>query len=234
VIYELGRVVRVTLLLTDPTTGQYTNAAGVAVDLTPPTGADVTPAVTNPSTGSYYADLPASEAGAWRYRWRDGANATLDEGTFLVDAAGSEAAWGPSLDQVAAHVPSRTIELGNLSGTYAQTFTGLTSPTAEQVEDYVRQAVAWVTSHTGTVDAALYGTAQSVASMWAAAQVELAQPADTRDMARYAALLAQAGTMLTTLVAANEAATGTPATGTDVDSAYAFPEAPVWGDRLVL
>lgn len=235
--YEQGRVVRVVLMLTDPTTGAYVNGTGVAVNVTDPAGVGTTPAVVNPSTGSYIADVPTAAAaatGAWRFRWRDAANATLDEGVFLVEATGAEVAWGPSLDDVAAHVPSRTIELGNLSGTYAQTFTGLTTPTAEQVESYLRQGVSWVTASTGTVAASLYGPASSIASMWAAAQVELAQPSDTRDMDRYRALLAQASAALTTLVLSNEAATGTPSAGDAAGPSYAFPDAVGWGDSLVL
>lgn len=228
--YEFGRTIRLTLLLTDPLTGVYADGTGVSVEVTSPTGVLTHPSILHPSTGSYYADETLAEQGDWGFVWSAN-GAVADESAASVTAPGAVAAWTPTLDQIAAHVPLRTIEVGNLTGSPTGTFTGLTMPTAGQVDLYATDAVSWVSSAVSVLSPALFDRAQGIAGLWAAAQVELAQPVEFRDDRRYATLLEQATTGMTALVSRNEAVTGTGAD--EVAPAYSYPEPVPWGDRMI-
>lgn len=226
-----GKQVRLTLALTNPSTGAPQNGTGVIVTVTAPDGTPSTPGVTNPSTGSYYSDVQSTQAGEWYARWSDSGANTLDEFEWSVAPAGEGPAWAPTLDQVAAHVPLRTIETGSLTGLPVNTFTALTLPTASQVDQFITEAVAMVISALGSdVAQALYAHAAAVAAMWAAAQVELAQHDEQRDMRRYDHLMAAYATGLVALAEANIELVGA-AFGESLGAAF-FPDPEAWGDRL--
>jgi hypothetical protein len=230
VIYEYGKTLRITLALVNPTTGVPTDDAGpVVLTVTRADATIATPAVSHPGTGSYYADIAASVAGDLRWVWTGAGSAVLDEAAAVVAAPGTAPAWSPDLDAVAAHVPMRTVEVGNVNGTLTGTFTGLTMPTAGQVEQYIVEAVARIVAACGPIDPTLGQEAASVAAMWAAAQVELAQPAEASDPRRYAELLAAWNTSLAALADHNEAASGA-GPGVEPGPVYAFPEPVVYGD----
>lgn len=238
-LYEYGKPARITLTVTDPTTQAYVNPSPTPVlTVTKPDGTTATPAVTNPSTGSFYGDQVLTQAtppiipSDWRYVWKSGTT-VLDEGALVVMPTGYLPAWTPSLDTVASYVPMRTIELGNLTGTPSGTFTALTMPTAVQVEGYAQDGANRVLAATGTLSASLDGLANSVAAMWAASLVELAQPSDQQDARRFQQLREQFDLDLAALVERNEVLTGVGADGTGLP-VYAYPDPVSWGDQLVV
>lgn len=84
----LGKVGRFTYALT--VAGTPTNAT-VALTVTAPDGATSTPAVANPTTGNYTADLLLDQVGAWTYEWAaSGAVTDTEIGEFEVLALDSD------------------------------------------------------------------------------------------------------------------------------------------------
>jgi hypothetical protein len=78
-------------------------------------------------------------------------------------------AWTPSVDQVALHLLART-RIAN--GTYAGTFNDSTEPTGAQVAGVIAQACQLIAPRLGPVPEALTDSAQAVAALKAAIQVE--------------------------------------------------------------
>lgn len=232
-LYEYGKAARITLVVTNPSTQQVEDPTPTPVlTVTSPAAAVTTPAVSHPGTGSFYGDQVGSSAGDWSYVWTSGTT-VLDEGAFVVMPAGFMPAWTPSLDGVAGYVPMRTIELGNLTGTPTGTFTALTMPTALQVEGYAQDGANRVLAAVGDLDDTLQGLAQSVATLWAASLVELAQPSDQQDARRFQQLREQYDADLALLIERNEVLTGAGADGTGLP-VYAYPDPVSWGDQLVV
>jgi hypothetical protein len=62
-----------------------TNATTEVLTVRSPANVVTTPAVTNTSTGRYWAPVPCTEAGTWRYRWTGTGTAIgVEEGIFVV------------------------------------------------------------------------------------------------------------------------------------------------------
>lgn len=138
--------------------------------------------------------------------------------------------WAPTATDVGSYVPMRTVELGNTTGSLTGTFSTLTTPTLAQVAVYIVASVEAVEAAVGaTLDLTLYDLATQCAAVRAAAEVELAQPSESRDLRTYEQLLALFDSLLARLVARNSAVTGT--SGVPVlTPVYVFPEPPWHAD----
>lgn len=134
--------------------------------------------------------------------------------------------WAPTLEQVAAYVPRRTL-VGTVDGygTAVQTFTADTYPTATAVSSLIADACNWVLLTTGTVGATLWGQAATCAAIRAAAHVELTYPDNRDDLSDVKWLFEQAEKMRKDLAAANITLSGDdPSTDTDdVLPEFSFP-----------
>ena len=84
--YDLGDVNRVSVVVTD-STGIPANAGAVVLTVTAPDGTTSTPAVSNPSTGNYQADITITQYGHWGLSWvATGANASAFTDSFNAQA----------------------------------------------------------------------------------------------------------------------------------------------------
>lgn len=131
-----------------------------------------------------YTYVPsASGAHSWR-AVVSGTGSGAAEGAFYVYPAFAilTDAWKPALTDVAALVPTRTIDS---NGTQQNTFTTLTTPTATQVNGYIAQIVAEVVGVAGEIPAAVFAQAKGVASLGVAWLVERSYPptADVQSVA---------------------------------------------------
>jgi hypothetical protein len=91
--------------------------------------------------------------------------------------------WAPTLADVARHVPTRTRDTTTPgSDALLNTFTESTTPTAEQAQSFIDQAVQWVVSECGQLPVDLPPTdelmvaARTAAEWRAAADIEVAYP----------------------------------------------------------
>ena len=91
--------------------------------------------------------------------------------------------WAPTLADVARHIPTRTRDRAAPgSDALLGTFTEGTSPTADQAQGFIDDAVRWVTSECGELPTGLPPTdelmvaARTAAEWRAAADIELAYP----------------------------------------------------------
>lgn len=130
--------------------------------------------------------------------------------------------WAPTRDQVAAHVPRRTL-VGSTTG-FGQAvgaFDTTTTPTGAQVDSIILSACNWVLLVTGVLNSALEATAADTAALRAAGMVSLTWPDLPDEMEDARRLLDEATKMRADLAAANIALVGDdPAT----DSDDALPE----------
>lgn len=105
-------------------------------------------------------------------------------GRFYVYAAFAlpEDAWKPVLTDVAALVPTRTIDS---TGAQLGTFTAGTTPTATQVTAYIAQIVGEIVGTVGEVPSEAFAQAKGVASLGVAWLVERSYPptADVQNVA---------------------------------------------------
>lgn len=142
-------------------------------------------------------------------------------------------AWTPTLAQVAAYVPRRTL-VGAVDGWGAtqHTFTADTTPSSSEVLKLITDAVQWVGLAAGTVIDALAESATSAAAMRCAGYVELTYPDNRDDLGDAKTLLDQATALRKDLAAANIALTADDPS-TDADNQlpqWSFPAAPDYGD----
>ena len=80
---------RVTVTTTVTVEGVATNAT-MAILVTSPSGTTSTPTISNPSTGVYKANIDATEAGVWLYKWTaSGAVVSTQIDQFTVRAPGA-------------------------------------------------------------------------------------------------------------------------------------------------
>lgn len=76
-LVKMQTTIKVDGVLTAPTT--------IALSVRWPDGTTTTPALTNPSTGVYYAEVSVTQAGTYSYRFvATGAAQGGDEGSFTV------------------------------------------------------------------------------------------------------------------------------------------------------
>ncbi len=83
--YNIGDLVRLTVVFTDINKVPE-NPTTVLLDILAPDGTTVTPpAITNPTTGTFYADLPITQAGIYKYRFTGtGTVQAVQEGQIVV------------------------------------------------------------------------------------------------------------------------------------------------------
>lgn len=233
-VYVAGDYLTVRYEVRDPATGALTDAT-TAVAVTKPDGAALVPAPTptHPAVGTYDAAWQATVAGTWRWTWTaTGAEQDTTDGAVYVWPVGAALPWVPTRRQVAKYVAERTIPSDQSTDAPLNDFTDATNPTAPQADEHIAAAVAWVTARTGSVVAALYGSATEVAAVRAAGMIELSFPVRDADINTAAALLAQADRWLTALADANENAGGST-DHTGVLAQWSFPAPVTWGDELV-
>lgn len=88
--YDVGDYVRISNAFTTLVTGAAIDPTTVSLVVRAPDGTSTTytyagATVTKDSTGSYHADIPATMAGLWRYRWTStGTGAASEESVFEV------------------------------------------------------------------------------------------------------------------------------------------------------
>lgn len=118
-------------------------------------------------------------------------------------------AWAPGLGDVARHIPTRTRDTTKPgSDKLTGTFTASTTPTADQAQSVIDDAVAGVLAATGQPPLSPPASSQiqvafrSAAEWRAAADIELAYPNRDADVQVYAALDARARAALATAVQA--------------------------------
>lgn len=144
-------------------------------------------------------------------------------------------AWAPTLAQVAAYVPRRTLTGSTTGfGTANEMFTPDTRPTADAADMVLTDACNWVLVATGALDVTLEGAAQSCAAVRAAGFISLTWPDLVDELEDARRLLDEAEKMRADLAAANIAVTADdPATGEDnVLPEFVFPAASPTGDLL--
>lgn len=174
----LGQAVHLTHQVIDPDSGAVATPATITLTVEAP---DLTVTSHTPSYDAarqeYYFDLVPSTAGHYVYRFVTTGPDTAGEGDVNVTSAyaGDPAAhtWAPGLADVAALVPTRTLDDG---GTQQDTFTDTTTPTDIQVLGFIDATVGEVAAYVGPVDARLTATALGVAALGVAATVELTFP----------------------------------------------------------
>jgi hypothetical protein len=140
-----------------------------------------------------------ASAGDWVAVWRvTGTGASITAKVYSVaplPGTTTRPSWSPFLSDVADHVPFLTIDT-TVPGSqlYLGTFTGYTSPTDEQAQRHIDQAVAVVGAGFGTLTGTLPRMARSVAAVWAAASLcrAFARDAETRAIANDLTMAAKA------------------------------------------
>jgi hypothetical protein len=130
----------------------------------------------------------------------------------------------PTLPQVAAYVPGRTLAVDDATGTPQNTFSATTRPTDAQVNQLITDAVAWVGMKTGLVDGSLMTAATAVAAVRAAGMVDITWPERDADVNAGQAWLDMAEKMRTELEAANEKITGVDPGTVALPPFYSFPD----------
>jgi hypothetical protein len=143
-------------------------------------------------------------------------------------------AWAPSLDQVADHVPGRTLAQ-DLSGALL-TFDDTTRPAGDEVDRLIAEACNWITVKVGfTIHSTLQEFAGDTAAVYAAAMVERGYPTRADDLSTADSLYKQAVDMRNDLATANLALTGAdPVNPADlVMPTWSFPTPERWGDVLL-
>lgn len=174
-------------------------------------------------------------AGDWLTVWKvTGTGASVSPKVYSVQAfpgTTTRPAWSPFLSDVADHVPFLSMDI-TVPGSqlWLGTFTGNTSPTDEQAQRHIDQAVAIVGAGFGTLTGTLPRMARSVASVWAAASLALAFARDADARALAASLSAQAKADLKVLESAVENAGGSTLSAVPVLIA---PDPVPWGDSYL-
>lgn len=183
------------------------------------------------------ASGPVINAGGdWLVVWRvAGTGASVAPKVYSVQplpGATTRVAWSPFLSDVADHVPFLTMDLtAPGSQTWLGTFTGVTSPTDEQAQRHIDQAVAIVGAGLGTLTGALPRMARSVAAIWAAASLARAFARDDTQRSLAADLASAASAQLTTL---KQAADNAGADSLSPAPVMYAPDPVPWGDRLLI
>ena len=117
-----------------------------------------------------------TQTGQHRYRVVETAtDIQVTEGAFYVWPSYTDLStlWAPSLVDVAALVPTRTI---NSSGAQQDTFTTATVPTDTQVTGYITRIVAEITGIAGQIPSSAFEQAKHTATLGVAWLIERAYP----------------------------------------------------------
>lgn len=226
--YDIGDVAGLRMTLRDPETGQLANTGSVTLVVRHPDLSETTPAIANPSTGVYTANVPVDAAGTWRYEFTGTGDIEASEsGAFVVKARWSTPVpWLPDLADVAAYVPVRATPAGVGDQVPLGTFTEATTPNDDQVRRIIAAAAAHVAGRLGTVVDGLFDQAKDCAAMRAAGFVELAFPQRDDDVNTAETLLREAKADLDALAAVNTSGGGgNPGDPSNLLPVYSFPAA---------
>ena len=234
----------------------YDGTTAATLTVRKPDGSTATPAVNTPTEVSTVIDGATVAAQRWTTeavvftlpnRWVFDWNTTgtsfgqqpqvidVDPIPSFVNAP----AWTPRRRQVAKYIPRRTVVgASNGYGTPAGTFSDLTHPTGDDIDDLIADAVAWVQVRVGVgasdIAEALFGQATAAAAQRAAGMVELTWPDNRDDLSTANALLAQAKEAREELWAANVATTGVDVEDPSANllPLWSFRAPDPWGDTL--
>jgi len=142
--------------------------------------------------------------------------------------------WAPTLADVARHVPTRTRDAATPgSDKQLGTFTATTTPTDEQAQAVITDAVKGITAQVGVLPLNLPPTdevmvaARTAAEWRAAADIEIAYPNRDADVRLYDQLDKRADKALAVLLAALREDSGGPV---EVSPEWNSPLAPPWAD----
>jgi hypothetical protein len=210
-----------------------------------PDGTTITPTVITAFAGDvkdcqFYATDDGTPAGAvtasagdWLVVWRiSGTGANVIAKVYNVaplPGTATRVTWSPFLSQVADHVPYLTVDTVTPGGQlYLGTFTGDTTPTDEQAQRHVDEAVALMRPAIPNITAALYPAARAVAALRAAASLARAFPRRPEDITAANSLDARADASWKILITAAQSE-GTQAGAPGVPH-WSFPVAPTYGD----
>jgi hypothetical protein len=154
-------------------------------------------------------------AGDWLAVWKvTGPGAAIAPKVYNVNplpSTGTRPVWSPFLSDVADHVPWLTVDTATPgSQVYLGTFTGWTTPTDEQAQRHVDNAVTVTGALLGTLPSGVYRLARTVAAVRAAAALARAFPRNRADLDTADQLAAQAATDLKVLTTAAEVAGSSP------------------------
>lgn len=220
----------------------YDDTTVVTLAITKPDGSTATVVVPTTEDGNrtWFATLLYDMAGAWILLWTvTGGGANVKPLLVFVSpnpSAGGPT-WRPDLRAVAKYVPGRSLVLNRATGSneLQSTFDGTTTPSDQQVNSLITDAVAWVLTLTGPIAETPTNLAQmatAAAAIWAAAAVERGYPDRDEDVKTAADFLTQATQMRMDLKCANEAATGEDPADPSASllPLYQFPRRPRWGD----
>src|SRR4051812_44679591 len=157
----------------------------------------------------------AAAAGDWLAVWTvTGTGASVSAKVYPVaplPGTGTRPPWSPFLSDVADHVPWLTVDTTTPgSQIYLGTFTGRTTPTDEQAQRHVDNAVAVVGALLGALPAGAYRLARAVAAERAAASLARAFPRNRGDIDTADQLAAQVAADMTVLSTAAEVAGSSP------------------------
>jgi hypothetical protein len=241
-VYDVGDLITSRLKL--GVTPDGTSLATVTLQRPDGTSIAVTPGawVGDEKTAQFYATDDGttsgtllSSAGDWLAVWKvTGTGASVTPKVYNVaplPGTSTRVSWSPFLSDVADHVPYLTID-PTIPGSqvYLGTFTGYTSPTDEQAQRHIDDAVAIVGAGFGVLTGSLPRMARSVAATWAAATLCRAFARDAETVARAADLMRQAQADLKILTAAVD---NTGSTTLNAVPVLRAPDPVPWGDSYV-
>jgi hypothetical protein len=141
---DIGDVYRISTTVTD-TAGDLVNAATAVLTVTAPDGTTSTPAVTNPSAGTYHADVTIDAAGRWLWRWATTTPTGVEHGHIDVP-----------VDPPARLLPLATIEdlesrIGTLSPAQVARVPALLADASAAIRRFCRQDFDLVTGDVVTL-----------------------------------------------------------------------------------
>lgn len=147
-------------------------------------------------------------------------------------------AWAPTTGDVAEKIPTRTRSKAAPGSTaLLGQFTADTTPTAEQAQGFVDNAVAWVLAATGALPTTgqladqIEQAARDAAAWRAAADIEMAYPERTANVNVAATLNSRANDALQTALNAIRTEEGG---GPQLVPVWMAPDPPTWADDLLL
>lgn len=175
----------------------------------------------------------ANADGDWLAVWTvTGTGASVTPKVYPVEplpGTSTRPDWSPFLSDVADHVPFLTIDTTTPGGqVYLGTFTGSTTPTDEQAQRLLDQAVTVIAARVGVLPATLYPLARAAATVRAAASILRAFPRNRDDRDAADVLDRRADADMVQLVDSAEAAGSATQTG-PVPVGF-FPDPPCYGD----
>jgi len=146
--------------------------------------------------------------------------------------------WAPVLADVARHIPTRSRDvLTPGADRMLGTFTPNTTPTGDQAQGVIDDAVAWVLAQAGDLPTSgsdlgtIWAAAKAAAEWRAAADIEVAYPNRDADVRVYAQLDARATAAMAILQQALILDVGGPIEQVPI---WQSPVPVTWGDDLLL